>query len=102
MAKNKKILAEFKTVSALADFFDAHDMGDYVSQMPDVHFDIDLKKKTHVVRIDDDLVGHLARVSRLKRIPSQKLVNVWLREKLTAKTAMRGTHKRKALNARSR
>jgi hypothetical protein len=84
MTKNKKTLPKFRSVNRLVDFFEGHDMGDYWDQMPEVSFDINLKKSTHIVAIDQDLIERLARVSKSKKIPSGQLVNAWLREKLAS------------------
>ncbi len=46
MPENKsKTLPEFESVEKLVDFFDANDMGDDMDSMPEVRFDVDLKKK---------------------------------------------------------
>jgi hypothetical protein len=77
-----KPIPKFKSVAELAEFFDTHDMGDYWDQMPKARFDIDLKKSTHVFAIDKDLAEKLTAISKKKHIPSTKLINAWLREKI--------------------
>ncbi len=83
MRKRKtKRLRKFKALSELTEFFETHDMGEYWDRMPQGHFDIDIKEKTHVVALDKDLAEKLTTFSKAKQIPSGQLVNVWLREKL--------------------
>ena len=36
---------EFKSIEEQTEFFDTHDMGDYVKHLPEAHFDVDLKVK---------------------------------------------------------
>ena len=85
MAKNKtKPMPKFQSIGELAEFFETHDMGDYWAELPIAQFDIDIKKRTHIVAIDADLTAKLTALAKRKRIPSEKLVNAWLREKLFA------------------
>lgn len=37
----------------LVEFFDTHDMGEFLAEMPEVHLDIDLHHRTHLVELDD-------------------------------------------------
>ena len=34
-------------LAELVEFFDTHDMGEYEEALPEVHFDVDLQRKTH-------------------------------------------------------
>ncbi len=84
MAKSKgKALPEFSSLDNLVEFFDTHDMGDYFEGMPEVSFDIDIKKRTHVIALDEDLAKRLTQIAKSKRISSKTLVNRWLREKVS-------------------
>lgn len=49
MGKNKnKILPQFKSLDDLAEFFDSHDLGDYLAQYPEVNFDVNIKHKRSI------------------------------------------------------
>jgi hypothetical protein len=50
--------------------------------MPKAHFDIDITRITHIFSLDKDLAETLTKIARAKRIPSSKLINEWLREKV--------------------
>ncbi|MFB0535124.1 MAG: CopG family antitoxin [Anaerolineae bacterium] len=83
MAENKsKHVPKFSSIDELVEFFETHDLGEYWDQMPEAHFDIDIKRETHIFAIDEDLANRLTEVAKAKRIPSERLINVWLREKL--------------------
>lgn len=83
MAKNKtKSKPQFDSIEELVAFFETHDLGEYWDQMPDAHFDINIKKRTHIFSLDEDLVEGLTAIARAKRIPSKILINEWLREKV--------------------
>jgi hypothetical protein len=79
---NSKHIPKFSSIDELVEFFETHDLGEYWDQMPEAHFDIDIKRKTHIFAIDEDLADRLTEVAKAKRIPSETLINVWLREKL--------------------
>jgi len=81
MAENKS-MPKFNSLDDLVKFFETHDLGEYLDRMPEAHFDIDLKRRTHIFAIDDDLAEKLTEIAKAKRIPSETLINVWLREKI--------------------
>ncbi len=86
MKKNKQSqIPKFKSIHELSEFFETHDMGDYWEKMPKADFEIDIKKKTHIFALDDDLAEKITSISKAKGIPSEQLVNVLLREKLLAR-----------------
>ncbi|MBT9160853.1 MAG: CopG family antitoxin [Dehalococcoidia bacterium] len=84
MAKSKsKVMPHFASLDELVEFFDTHDLGDYWDQMPEVHFEVDIRRRTHLFAIDDELAGKLTQIARVRQIPAQELINSWLREKIS-------------------
>lgn len=77
-----KSMPKFNSLDDLVKFFETHDLGEYLDRMPEAHFDIDVKRRTHIFAIDDDLAEKLTEIAKAKRIPSETLINVWLREKI--------------------
>lgn len=87
MAKNKtKHMPEFGSLDELVEFFEAHDMGDYWDDMPEAHFDIDIRGRTYIFTLDEDLAQRVSAIARAKRIPFSTLINEWLREKILEET----------------
>lgn len=83
MGKSKpKSLPRFKSTRELVEFFETHDMGEYWDLMPEAHFDIEIKGRTLLIAIDDEIAQKLTRIARSKRVSSGALVNSWLREKI--------------------
>lgn len=83
MAKSKaRGSSPRKSLDELVEFFDTHDMGESWEQMPEAHFDIDIKRRTHLVAIDEELVDKLSTIAKAKRVPAETLINSWLREKV--------------------
>jgi len=83
MEKNKaKALPRPKSVKELVEFFDTHDMGDYWEKMPKAHFDVNIKKRKHLVALEGDIVDKLAQIAKSKKVSSESLINAWLKDKI--------------------
>jgi len=83
MARSKsKHLPPTQSVRELVDFFDTHDMGEYWDQMAEANFDVDLKKKTHLIAIDEAVFGKLTEIAKSKRVSSKMLIDSWLKDKI--------------------
>lgn len=80
---NQKQLPKFDSLEKLTEFFDESDMGDYLEKMPEAHFEVDLKKRSYFVAVDEELVGKLSEISKREHQPSEKIVNSWIREKIS-------------------
>lgn len=79
---NQKKLPKFDSLDELANFFDENDFGDYLEAMPEVEFEVDLKRRKYYVAIDEEISEKLSEISRHEHLPSEKIVNGWLREKI--------------------
>lgn len=80
---NQKNLPSFASLDEMVEFFDEHDMGDYLEEMPEVDFDVNVQRRMHLVAIDDEIVGLLTEIAKRERVPAEALVNSWLKEKLS-------------------
>ena len=84
MAENdSKKLPSFASLDDLVEFFDTHDMGDYEESLPKVDFDVDLRRKIHLVAIDEETNNRLTEIAEQEQTPAESLVNSWLKEKLS-------------------
>jgi len=52
--------------------------------MPKAHFEVDIKRRTHLVAIDDEIMSKLTDIAKSKKVPPEKPINSWLKEKLSA------------------
>jgi hypothetical protein len=87
MEKNKaKTLPRSKSVKELVDFFETHDMGDYWEKMPEAHFDVNIKKRKHLVVLEEDIVDKLTEIAKAKKVSSESLINTWLKDKIRRAT----------------
>ena len=87
MAKSKsKKLPKFESLDKLVEFLDTHDTSEYWDQMPEVHFDIDIKKRTHLVALDEDLANEVTEIAKSQKTSSEALINSWIKEGLSKAT----------------
>jgi len=83
MARNKsKSMPSSRSLDDLVKFFDTHDTGEYWEQLPEAHFDVNIKRRKHLIAIDAEISGKLTEIAQSKKVSSQKLVNSWLKEKI--------------------
>jgi len=86
MSRSKaKKLPNFKSLDELVDFFDTHDLGEYLDGMPEAQFDVDIKKKVHLFALDNEIVDELTKIAKLRHISSEMLINTWLKDKIQEK-----------------
>jgi hypothetical protein len=83
MARTKtKSIPRFRSLDELVEFFDTQDTGDYLKDMPEAKFEVDIKRRTHLFALDAELASKLTEIAKLKRTSSESLINAWLKEKI--------------------
>jgi hypothetical protein len=83
MVKSKaKTLPEFNSTDELVDFFETNDMGDYWKQMPEADFEVNIKRRKHLIALEEDVVTKVTQIAKAKKVSSEALINTWLKEKL--------------------
>ena len=81
-SKAKKLTPP-KSLDELVEFFETQDMGELWEQLPAAHFDVDIKSRTHLVAIEEELAQQLGEIAKSQRTSSESLINDWLREKVS-------------------
>jgi hypothetical protein len=83
MAKSKtKTLPELNSTDELVEFFETNDMADYWEQMPEADFEIKIKRRKHLIALEEDVITQVTRIAKAKKVSSEALINAWLKEKL--------------------
>ena len=82
MEKDKSL--NFKTYEEAAVWFDTHDMADYVDLMQPVDFSFDLRKNRDWVELENDIARNVRELAKRQKIPTRRLVNELLRERLAS------------------
>ena len=90
MSENKKqrdpIPESFANIEEAAEFWDNHSTADYDDLMRDVHFDVNIQRRTFLVPIEGQLAKEIMEIAKQEGLGLETLVNLWLQEKLTEKT----------------
>jgi hypothetical protein len=86
MSKSKKQLDPipeiFASIEESANFWDSHSTIDYDDLMHDVHFNVDIQRRTVLVPIESSIAEEIMAIARQEGLLLENLVNLWLREKL--------------------
>ncbi len=61
MSKNK--LPDFGSIDELVRFFDTHDMSEYQEELPETHFEVDIKKQCFLISVNEELMKKLSEVA---------------------------------------
>lgn len=81
MARNKPTNLP-SSIEDLVQYFDTHDMGEHWEQLPEADFAVAIKKKTHLVAIDGELLHKLSKIANQQQTSAEALLDTWLKEKL--------------------
>jgi len=83
-AKSKSTKASSRrSISELIEWFDNNDTADYLEKMPEVEFDIDIKRRRHLVELEPELAAGVSKIAKAKKVSSKSLINSWVREKIS-------------------
>lgn len=87
MRRNRKkkrdpLPEEFSSAEEAGEFWDTHSGADYEDYMKEVHFDVELKRRAHDVRVTDDVLRAVRKIARQRGVATETLVNLWLHEKV--------------------
>jgi hypothetical protein len=88
MAENETKNLQFGSLDELVEHFDTHDWGDYLEQMPEAEFEVDIGQRVHLVALDADLADRLTEIAKTKHTSSEALVNTWVRQRVLADAAI--------------
>ena len=73
MTENKA-LPKFDSTDKLAEFFDENDLGDYLEDLPEAAFEVNLEKRTYFIAVDEDLSRKLSEIAKREHRPSEQIV----------------------------
>jgi len=73
---------DFKTYEEAAEWFDTHDMSDYEDMLRPVDFHFDLRRNREWVELEREIARSVRNLAKKQNIPTRKLVNELLRERL--------------------
>jgi hypothetical protein len=75
-------ISRSRSIEELAEFWDTHSLADYEDQTYEVEMAFDPAARRLTVPIEPELWEDLRQVARERRVSTQTLVNVWLRQRV--------------------
>ena len=73
----------FNSAEEAGEFWDTHSGADYEDYMIPVHFDVDIKRSVHEVRVAHDVLREVTNIARQQGLKTETLINVWLQQKVS-------------------
>lgn len=77
---NRDALPQFPSAAALTDFFDTHDMGDYIDALPEAQFEVNIKTRQYLVAVDANIMQQVIAIAKAQQVSAEILINQWLEE----------------------
>lgn len=77
---NREVLPKFSSTAALTDFFDGHDMGDYIDALPEAQFEVNIKTRQYLVAVDANIMQQVIAIAKAQQVSAETLINKWLEE----------------------
>ena len=72
----------FGSYAEAAEFWDTHDVTDYLDKLEEVAVDVDIKGRRFEIEVDEDVAGMLLLRARKSRVPVRRLASRLLRRNL--------------------
>lgn len=88
MQKSKKkiepVPEEFETLMEASDFWDTHDISEYWNMTSEAKFKVSMKREPKYVALENDIAMKVFNIAKKKHVSAETIINLWLREKLSA------------------
>jgi hypothetical protein len=82
MAEDKiSSISRSRTLDEMAEFWETHSLADFEDQTHEVEMTFDPSARRSLVNIEPELMTELRRIARQRRVSTQTLVNIWLRQR---------------------
>lgn len=81
---NEKVssISRAHALEEIAEFWDTQSLADYDDQTYEVEMTFDPVARRTYVGIEPELLGELRRIAHERRVSTQTLVNLWLRQRV--------------------
>ncbi|OFZ09466.1 MAG: hypothetical protein A2338_05225 [Bacteroidetes bacterium RIFOXYB12_FULL_41_6] len=73
-------ISQSHTLEEMADFWDTHSLADYDDQTYEVEMTFEPSAQRSAVTIEPELMADISQIARKRKVSTQTLVNVWLRQ----------------------
>ncbi len=90
MKKNKISISNGASYREIGEFWDSHDVTEYWNKTKPVKFEVDIDSDDRYCVLENILAAKLSNIAWRKGISLEKLVNIWIQEKLNEETKYHG------------
>jgi hypothetical protein len=80
--KRDPIPKNFKSVEEASEFWDTHDLADYLDSTKEANFEVNIQRRVFLTALEPQLAKKLTDIARKQGITTETLINVWLTEKM--------------------
>jgi predicted HicB family RNase H-like nuclease len=81
-AKRDQLPKHFDSVEKAAEFWDNHDLTDYLDLTKEVQVETDIQRRVFLTALEPSLAQKLTSLAHKQGISTETLINVWLTEKV--------------------
>ena len=85
MVRNKSSLSKASSYHEIAEFWDAHDLGEYRDKTKPVEFEVDVRSEATYYPVENALSKKIRTAARKRGVTPETLLNLWVKEKLQEK-----------------
>ena len=82
MAENKSTISQASSYEEMAEFWDTHSLADFAEQTYAVEMTFEPSARHNLVRVEPQLLAEVREIARTKKVSTQTLVNLWLRQQV--------------------
>jgi hypothetical protein len=80
--KHDPIPKHFKSIEEAGEFWDSHDLTDYLEQTKEVKIETNIQRRVFLTALEPTLAQQLTEIAHKQGISTETLINVWLKEKV--------------------
>ena len=82
MKKSNSSISKANTYKEISNFWDTHSLADYWDQTKPVEFDVEIQSEVILYPLDNNLDSQIRRIAKRKGMRPEKLLTIWIQEKL--------------------
>ena len=82
MRKYKSSLSQEESYKETGEFWDTHDLSDFLNETKEANFDVEIKSETTYYAVDKVLSEQIQAIAHKRGVTADTLINFWVHEKL--------------------
>lgn len=87
MSVARSTISQARSYQEMGKFWDTHDLTEFWDQTTPAEFEVDIRSEVAYYPVDVTLSERLAEVARRRGVSAERLLNLWVQERLVATAA---------------